>query len=642
MGTGSGTRAIGPPEWERFLLAEQRIARTGRRLNEPSPDSAAPVTRMARPHRILTPDRDSDAEVEAFLDSVVPPSRTSAKKKQPARRTREVRDREDEEVNELSDDMDWLRDLESPIPERPLRGVARDSLDDDVPLDWLQLQTANASPLDLPGTGPALTHDALAAFLQQQLAANLAAVGGGARGPSVATAGSTLTRADNDVAVHVTPAMRQAALSPTHRTRFWMFVCRTRQRPTRVVPGPISYMCCQRERGRPTVNVNGDDTAGFMHWQGYLETNFAMIRSTIRTNIVIPGLNRPPNDREFQLEPRWDTRENAVAYTQKQDCPGGRIEGAENEWREEGVLSNTRPRGNQDGGAAARQAAFIEAMMRLLPEQGMSAVPELFRMHPMLTLRSMNSIKALAPMVESVPPSRTVKIYVLYGRTGTGKSVRVRHFRPHVYTKMGGSKFWDGYVDQETVLLDDYSGAMPGDEVEELFNWLDGYSIRVQNKGGSMMPRYKEIFITSNLHPRDWFRGRKMVRAHHHALLRRLHDGNCYYIRDKMSDHEAIDILRGRTKLDFPQSDHERITGHPKGPRCGRRCYPPGFVFKQSQYHKYDKPETASDDDNAESTVATTSVARPARIKGVRPTTKSVAATVAAASMAPTVISDSD
>lgn len=49
----------------------------------------------------------------------------------------------------------------------------------------------------------------------------------------------------------------------------------------------------------------------------------------------------------------------------------------------------------------------------------------------------------------------------------------------------------------------------------------DDYPIIIENKGGAVVLRAKKIWITSNLHPKDWFP--ELDEETLSALLRRLH-----------------------------------------------------------------------------------------------------------------------
>lgn len=84
----------------------------------------------------------------------------------------------------------------------------------------------------------------------------------------------------------------------------------------------------------------------------------------------------------------------------------------------------------------------------------------------------------------------------LYGKAGTGKTKWAWDHYPDLFVK-SINKWWDGYRDQETVLLDDWD---PKHEVlvSHLKIWADRYPFRAETKGSSQMARPKRIIVTSN------------------------------------------------------------------------------------------------------------------------------------------------
>lgn len=90
----------------------------------------------------------------------------------------------------------------------------------------------------------------------------------------------------------------------------------------------------------------------------------------------------------------------------------------------------------------------------------------------------------------------------IYGPTGTGKTRGVRDkWKDSLFTK-NPNKWWDGYQNQETVLIDDFQR-----EHEKLGYhlkiWADHYPFTGEVKGSSMSIRPKRVIVTSNYHPQD-------------------------------------------------------------------------------------------------------------------------------------------
>lgn len=94
-------------------------------------------------------------------------------------------------------------------------------------------------------------------------------------------------------------------------------------------------------------------------------------------------------------------------------------------------------------------------------------------------------------------------VHVFWGPTGTGKS-RTAWERAGLdaFPKDPLSKFWDGYSGQEHVVIDEFRGTV---SISHLLRWFDRYPVIVEIKGSSVPLVAKSIWITSNLHPRDWY-----------------------------------------------------------------------------------------------------------------------------------------
>lgn len=118
----------------------------------------------------------------------------------------------------------------------------------------------------------------------------------------------------------------------------------------------------------------------------------------------------------------------------------------------------------------------------------------------------------------SSPAAMERQVYVFCGRTGTGKSRRAwEEATLAAYPKDPRSKFWDGYRDQKHVVIDEFRGGI---DISHILRWLDRYPVLVEIKGSSTALVAEKIWITSNLHPEQWYPDLDPETTQ--ALLRRL------------------------------------------------------------------------------------------------------------------------
>lgn len=94
----------------------------------------------------------------------------------------------------------------------------------------------------------------------------------------------------------------------------------------------------------------------------------------------------------------------------------------------------------------------------------------------------------------------------IYGLSGVGKTSAVFNTFgiDNVYDK-GVNKWWDGYGDEETVLIDDVTVENGKYIASFLLRWADKFPVRVETKGGMLRVRPKRIICTSNYKLEDVF-----------------------------------------------------------------------------------------------------------------------------------------
>lgn len=140
--------------------------------------------------------------------------------------------------------------------------------------------------------------------------------------------------------------------------------------------------------------------------------------------------------------------------------------------------------------------------------------------HPTTVLRYGSGVLRLKNFYR--PKNREApEIHVFWGPTGSGKTKRVWEFTKHDELWVHpGDRWFDGYDGHLAVLFDDFDGGWF--KLTYLLKLLDRYIFQVPVKGGYVWWYPKQIYITSNLHPKDWYNNTN--KEHVSALLRRLNE----------------------------------------------------------------------------------------------------------------------
>lgn len=113
----------------------------------------------------------------------------------------------------------------------------------------------------------------------------------------------------------------------------------------------------------------------------------------------------------------------------------------------------------------------------------------------------------------------------LVGPTGTGKTYWAYDNYPNLYSlpdKKGSGTYWDGYEQQDTVLIDEADGRFA---YKFLIRLLDRYPLMVPVHGGFIPFSSKRIILTSNKSPEEWYPNVNFCTWDDSPLRRRLTQG---------------------------------------------------------------------------------------------------------------------
>ncbi len=270
------------------------------------------------------------------------------------------------------------------------------------------------------------------------------------------------------------------------------------------VPDQMEYLVYQEEVGE----------SGNYHFQGYCE---------FKNRIRLAAAKELLGGATVHLEGRRGTQEQAIAYSKKEDT---RIDGPYE-------FGERRCQGKRVDLEGFKDAVMAGKRKRDLLDDHVGIIARYPKFYDQLTM--MNRPKRSEDLV----------VTLLIGETGLGKTRSVMERfgdRDDFYVAPlnNGTMWYDTFDGHTRVLLDDFSGAASHISLCSLLRLLDRYPVLVPTKGSHTWWLPNEVFVTTNIMPKDWYKWENRGEQYK-ALARRFHTVLLYYVPLSGTDRGYIE-----------------------------------------------------------------------------------------------------
>lgn len=157
--------------------------------------------------------------------------------------------------------------------------------------------------------------------------------------------------------------------------------------------------------------------------------------------------------------------------------------------------------------AGKEEKEIDQVVLAIQDGKGLS---EIAREFPKTFLRYSIGIPKLIQHFQSVPEYFKVRCIFISGQAGTGKSAFVRAWcsehKKSLFTldvQSGQQVWWDGYTNQEAILLDDFDSSLI--PLKMMNRILDIYRMTLQVKSSTVQRNWTDVFITTNNEIGNWY-----------------------------------------------------------------------------------------------------------------------------------------
>lgn len=196
------------------------------------------------------------------------------------------------------------------------------------------------------------------------------------------------------------------------------------------------------------------------------------------------------------------------------------------------------------------QRSDLEEVAELI-NQG-KKVREVSMLKPCQYIRYASGIERLIFQRQTVRSWITIG-YWLSGETGAGKSRWANINFPDAYYKDPETDWWDGYQQQETVIVDDYRPSKSL-SFAKILRIVDRYPLTVQVKCGTAQFASKRIVFTSPQPLRATFSACEWLHEEDLAQLERRFPHQLEFGKTTMTHHLSRNVMTGHTYLEIENS----------------------------------------------------------------------------------------
>lgn len=237
----------------------------------------------------------------------------------------------------------------------------------------------------------------------------------------------------------------------------------------------IVYMCYQEECCPST---------GKLHLQGYLE---------YKNETTMMKIKKCLNSNEVHLEPRKGTKLEAKNYCCKSETKTKEFV----ELGDNTIFESTQGTRND-----------IKDLYELIKDGKTDY--ELQEFNPSAYGKYYKGLERMRNNLLSKDCGKfeNINVNIIYGKAGCGKTSYIyeKHGQDNCFKleKGNGDNIWfDGYKGEKVLIIDDFYGWI---KYSKMLNFLDGYKMRLEIKGGVTYSNWNHIYITSNESPDKWYK----------------------------------------------------------------------------------------------------------------------------------------